>query len=215
MASDKQWVSQEVYDAWMRRGWPSKGDVILTTEAPLGNVAQVIETRIALAQRVILMKPEPLKIVADYLAFALRSRSFQEALHSHATGSTALGIKADRLKALKIPVPSLEVQRQIVSVIRGKDEASKYMIHRLECQIALLQEHRQALITAAVMGELDVPMRVGCLSAVRFSWTGAGLRRYALAFTWQANRRHACGLKVRAGPWRFLVSRTSTRSTSA
>jgi len=34
-------------------------------------------------------------------------------------------------------------------------------IHRaavkLERQIALLQEHRQALITAAVTGELDIP----------------------------------------------------------
>jgi type I restriction enzyme, S subunit len=47
-----EYVSEETYERWMRRGMPQPGDVLVTTEAPLGEVAQVgPDPRIALAQR--------------------------------------------------------------------------------------------------------------------------------------------------------------------
>lgn len=51
--TSQEFVSSENYDEIMKRGKPKIGDVLLTTEAPLGNVAQIDKEDIALAQRVI------------------------------------------------------------------------------------------------------------------------------------------------------------------
>jgi type I restriction enzyme S subunit len=36
-----EYISEATYEAWMRRGLPRKGDILVTTEAPLGEVAQL------------------------------------------------------------------------------------------------------------------------------------------------------------------------------
>ena len=47
----EEFIANEDYDAWMRRGFPKLGDVVLTTEAPLGAVAQInTDKRVALAR---------------------------------------------------------------------------------------------------------------------------------------------------------------------
>src|SRR4051794_38043466 len=38
--SRAEYISEETYHAWMRRGMPQRGDILVTTEAPLGEVAQ-------------------------------------------------------------------------------------------------------------------------------------------------------------------------------
>lgn len=157
LRNNPQWVDESTYKEWMRRGWPAVGDVLLTTEAPLGNVAQITESRVALAQRVILLKPNESAVLADFLALALRAPTFRNVLSAHATGSTALGIKADRLKALNVPVPPLGVQLAHVSEIMRQESAANRARNALMAQIALLRERKQALITAAVTGEMDVP----------------------------------------------------------
>jgi type I restriction enzyme S subunit len=37
----EEFVDPKIYDKWMVRGFPKKGDVLFTTEAPLANVAQL------------------------------------------------------------------------------------------------------------------------------------------------------------------------------
>lgn len=154
---DPQYISDDAYEAWMRRGWPFVGDVLLTTEAPLGRVAQIEDENVALAQRIILLKCDPSRIRSDYLFFALRSPLFQQNLRSHATGSTALGIKADRLKALLVPVPGLDRQEEIAAKLHILEVGNHRICNTVARQTALLREHRQALITAAVAGEMKVP----------------------------------------------------------
>ena len=51
--ASKEYVPQEIYDHVMRRGKPRIGEVLFTTEAPLGEIARVDRTDIALAQRII------------------------------------------------------------------------------------------------------------------------------------------------------------------
>ena len=39
--TSKEYISENAYEEVMRRGKPEIGDVLITTEAPCGNVAQV------------------------------------------------------------------------------------------------------------------------------------------------------------------------------
>ena len=47
-----EYIAESDYDDWMRRGIPKEGDIVITTEAPLGEVAQLGNEKIALAQRI-------------------------------------------------------------------------------------------------------------------------------------------------------------------
>ena len=91
--ADKQFVSEEDYPDIMRRGMPKIGEVLFTTEAPLGNVAQVNNENIALAQRVIKFDGKENLINNDYLFEYFLAPTFQVEINKKATGGTVKGIK--------------------------------------------------------------------------------------------------------------------------
>src|SRR5207247_11427698 len=56
MLEPDEFIPEEIYEEWMTRGLPKVGDVLFTTEAPLGNVAQIKDERVALSQRVLTLQ---------------------------------------------------------------------------------------------------------------------------------------------------------------
>ncbi|MBW6398888.1 restriction endonuclease subunit S [Roseomonas sp. HJA6] len=155
-ALDPVFISEAEYASRMTRGFPALGDVLLTTEAPLGEVAQIEDTRVAPGQRMILLKADEAKIRSDFLFWHFRSDFGRKELWTRASGSTASGIRSDRLRASAVLVPPLEEQDRIVAFIR--DALAKFagVEAEVQKQICLLQERRAALISAAVTGKIDV-----------------------------------------------------------
>ncbi|MGS3153221.1 restriction endonuclease subunit S [Aeromonas sanarellii] len=152
----EEFISEDDYEEVMRRGKPKLGDVLFTTEAPLGEVAQVDNESIALAQRII--KFRGLRDILDcsYLKLFIQSTEFQHGLMTFATGSTALGIKSDRLGYLKQLVPPISEQTQIVEVVAKHAMQFGKLIDIANKAIQLMQERRTALISAAVTGKIDL-----------------------------------------------------------
>lgn len=113
----QEFISEDEYDVWMTRGFPRLGDILFTTEAPLGNVALVdIEEKFALAQRVICFQlHEP--NIAPFLKVLMMSQPFQVQLSEKATGMTATGIKSAKLKEIPVPIPPLAEQQRIVAKV--------------------------------------------------------------------------------------------------
>jgi type I restriction enzyme S subunit len=159
--SVQEFIPERDYDAWMVRGLPEIGDVLLTTEAPLGEVAQITHCRIALAQRVILLKADSRFILSDYLKFYFLSDVGNFQLATRATGSTAIGIKASHLRAVPVLVPPLDEQRRIVSLLDRQTARLDALIEKKERLITLLEEKRAAMINRAVTKGLDLsaPMK--------------------------------------------------------
>jgi type I restriction enzyme M protein len=117
-----EFIAEEDYEDWMTRGLVKKGDVLITTEAPLGNVAQIdTDEKIALAQRIIALIPQSNTLSKTFLKNVLISRDVQNKIQSHATGSTVYGIKASTLKTIQIPVPPPAVQQEIVARIEREE----------------------------------------------------------------------------------------------
>ncbi|HBC3464567.1 TPA: restriction endonuclease subunit S [Vibrio parahaemolyticus] len=115
-------ASEELYDAWMTKGDCSKGDIVFTMEAPLGNVALIPDdNKYILSQRVILLKPNE-SVLSEYLFHFMSSKSFQNELNANATGSTAKGIKQTRLVKLKVTLPPTEEQQKIAEVLSTVDK---------------------------------------------------------------------------------------------
>ena len=91
--------------------------LVFTTEAPLANIClNEIGEPFALAQRAICFQPYA-KIDTKFLMFALMSDVMQALINKHATGMTAKGIKAAKLKPLTIPLPPLAEQHRIVAKV--------------------------------------------------------------------------------------------------
>ena len=149
------YISEEEYEERMVRGFPKRGDVLVTTEAPLGEVAQIEEEKVALAQRIILFKTRE-NLSDDFLLYYLLSGCGQSELKSRATGSTALGIKGSKLKGIEIIVPPLQEQVEIAEFVNSESKKVYASISKLNKQIDKLKEYRQSLISAAVTGKIDV-----------------------------------------------------------
>ena len=81
-SDSREYISEDLYPSWMVRGLPELGDVVVTTEAPLGEAAQISDTRVALAQRLILLKPDSKMLYGDYLKYHFASDSGRRELHT-------------------------------------------------------------------------------------------------------------------------------------
>lgn len=72
-----------------------------------------------------------------------------------ATGSTHKTIYMPEIQSLRIPLPPIDEQRQAVELAREQIEHVDELSDLIRRQLPLLDERRDALITAAVTGELD------------------------------------------------------------
>jgi type I restriction enzyme S subunit len=129
-----EFIAEKDYDAWMRRGIPKAGDVVMTTEAPLGEVAQLGTEKVALAQRVITMRGIPGFLDNTYLLYLLQTEEMQDQLKARATGTTVLGIKQSELRKVSIQIPPFELQTNAASTLKSLDD-----------RIALLRETNTTL----------------------------------------------------------------------
>ncbi len=138
----REYISEKDYQDWMTRGFPQLGDLLFTTEAPLGNISEINLTyQFALAQRVIcfqLHKPE----ISRFLKLFIMSNKFQDLLLDESTGMTATGIKASKLKELPICLPPLEEQQRIVAKV---DELMQ-LCDQVEHQLNLSSEAHNQLV---------------------------------------------------------------------
>ena len=118
-----EYISKETYDRVMTRGFPQIGDVVFTTEAPLGNVCRIpfIETEFYIGQRIITMQTERLE--PAYLEYALSSNEFKRKIAEKSSGSTVTGIRSKLLEQLTIPVPPRALQEQFAAFVEQTDKS--------------------------------------------------------------------------------------------
>lgn len=141
----QEFISKETYDKVMTRGFPRVGDVVFTTEAPLGNVCRIpsIDTEFYIGQRIITMQTDSLE--PAYLEYALASNEFRKKLNAKASGSTVTGIRSKLLEKLTIPVPPLELQNRFASFVAEVDKsklAVKQSLEKLETlKKSLMQQY--------------------------------------------------------------------------
>ncbi len=142
----QEFIADTDYLSWMTRGFPRVGDMLFTTEAPMGNVAIIdIPDQFALAQRVICFQLHELEI-GPFLKLVMMSSGFQAQLSDAATGMTATGIKSSRLKEIPVPVPPLPEQHRIVA----KVDQLMALCDQLKTRLTQARQLNEQLATALV-----------------------------------------------------------------
>ena len=83
-----------------------------------------------------------------------------ELLGRLAMGSTHKTIYMPDIEAIRVPLPPVEEQDRLVTEVWERLRPIDATVAAIERQIGLLRERRQALIAAAVTGQLDVAKAV-------------------------------------------------------
>ena len=133
----REYISKETYDKIMVRGFPKEGDVVFTTEAPLGNVCRIphFDTEFYIGQRIVTLQTEKLEPI--YLEYALASDDFKTKYMGKSSGSTVTGIRVRLLEQLTIPIPPMELQNQFATFVEQTDK-SKIEVQKALDEIQLL-----------------------------------------------------------------------------
>lgn len=169
-----EFIAIEDYDSWMVRGFPKVGDVVVTTEAPLGEVAQLDDEIVALAQRVVTLRGKAGVLDNTYLKYFLLSHVGQQRLKARETGTTVTGIKQSELREVLIDCPPYETQIKIASVLSSLDdkiEINKRINDNLEQQAQALfkswfvdfEPFRDVEFVESELGMIPKGWRVGTL----------------------------------------------------
>ncbi|PRB14766.1 restriction endonuclease subunit S [Microbacterium sp. MYb62] len=115
--NDHHYISEEIFAKWMKVPlYP--GDVLLTSEAPLGSVA-IIESPVdwAIGQRVFGLRPNPSFLHSRYLFHLLRAGAPRGELLARSTGSTVSGIRQAELVKVSMNLPTLAEQERVADVL--------------------------------------------------------------------------------------------------
>jgi type I restriction enzyme S subunit len=118
----REYIREEDYDRWMTRGIPDLGDVLFTTEAPLGNVARFPGYKAALAQRLLTLRNKPDELDSGYLFWTLVWSDSRQRLEQWSTGSTVLGIKQSIFRKIVFRFPPLPEQQKIAQILDTIDQ---------------------------------------------------------------------------------------------
>lgn len=117
-----EFISEDDYDSWMTRGFPQSGDLVLTTEAPLGEVAILDSKKIALAQRIVTLRGKTDLLSNHYLKYFFQSDIGQYTLKAKMSGTTITGIKQSELRKINILQPPFHEQKAIAEILSSLDE---------------------------------------------------------------------------------------------
>jgi type I restriction enzyme S subunit len=121
-ADEPRFVDASIYKKWMQSPL-MPDDVILTSEAPLGEIAYINEQLDwCLGQRLFGIRTSKTKLFGRFLFYALKSEPVFNDLTSRATGTTVQGIRQSELRKVQIPVPPLAEQKAIAAVLGSLDD---------------------------------------------------------------------------------------------
>ena len=92
----------------------------------------------------------------DYLFQLLSSEIFRAYVEPDLTGVSVPHISPEQILGFLIPVPPVHEQNQIVEFLKDEFGAMEALLGQASLGVALLREHRAALISAAVTGKIDL-----------------------------------------------------------
>ena len=148
--------SDDLYQRWMTQGDLKRGDLLITMEAPLGNIARVPDDhRYILSQRVVLLRFSPDVLLNDFAYWYLRSESFQSELQRRSTGTTATGVRRAELERIEIPLIDLPQQKALSDSLSAHEKT----ISREQQVLRKLDEMRAGLAADLLSGRVRAVAR--------------------------------------------------------
>ena len=150
------YISEEEFKERQQRGISKKGDILFTTEAPLGNAALADMEKFSAGQRLITFQQYGSKneLINYVMLMFILSDFFQQQLYVNKTGSTVAGIKATILKTLWIPVPPYNEQLRISNTLKSAINLIDSISQNKEILSTSISNTKSKILDLAIRGKL-------------------------------------------------------------
>lgn len=173
--TEARYVDDATWQRWM--AVPTRrGDVLLTSEAPLGRVGLVeSDEPLVLGQRLYGLRGKQGVLDSRYLFYALQTERVQSDLVGRSTGTTVLGIRQSALRQVVIPAPHVDEQRAIAEVLGALDDKIAANAKAIELADQLSRAHFRA--AAADGGEVPLSSLARFVNGKAFTKGATGTGR--------------------------------------
>ena len=110
-----KYVDEPTYQRWSARCVPESGDILITREAPMGEVCMIPDgMKICLGQRIMLLRVDDSLINRDFLLYSLRDPFLMDRVQDKPVGATVQHLRVGGVETLLVPVPPKQEQDRIV-----------------------------------------------------------------------------------------------------
>ncbi|MCX6934330.1 MAG: restriction endonuclease subunit S [Verrucomicrobia bacterium] len=166
--TEPKFVEDATYERWSARCKPEPGDVLITREAPMGEVCIIPEgMKVCLGQRMMLIRLVPGTMDQKYLLYSLLAPDLMERVQDKPVGATVQHLRVGGVETLLTPIPPLAEQRRIVAQV----EQLMAFVDALETQLAASRATAANLLSALV-AELTGTPNNGKVSVPSTATTG-------------------------------------------
>ena len=149
--SEVRYVEEDTYKVWTRRGVPLKGDLILTREAPVGEIGIVTdEDGIFLGQRTIMYRLNPQISDSTFALYSFQTRRIRKQLDDYSNGGTVAHIRVPDCSKFNFFFPSLLEQQKIASFLSDIDKKIDLLTRKKE----LMEQYKKGMMQKLFSREL-------------------------------------------------------------
>jgi type I restriction enzyme S subunit len=142
---DQKFVSEQTYELWSQRSKPEPGDILITREAPMGEVAIIPEgEQVCLGQRMMLARLVRETVAVRFMLYSLRDPNLMDRVQDKPIGMTVQHLRVGGVETLLVPLPPVEEQRRIVTKV---DELMG-LCDGLEASLVTADDTRRRLLDA-------------------------------------------------------------------
>jgi len=159
-----KYVTQETKHKWSSRCLPQAGDILITREAPMGEICILpLGGDFCLGQRIMLVRINHEMVSSEYLYYFLRNPNFMEYVQDKPVGLTVKHLRVNGVETMLIALPPLAEQIRIATKVNGlmtlcdELETAEKELDSLESQFA--EYLPKSILQAAVQGKL-VPQNI-------------------------------------------------------
>lgn len=145
--NEPKFVDEKTYARWSARCQPQPGDILITREAPMGEVCIIPEgMKVCLGQRMMLARLVPKTINPQFLLYSLRDPNLMDRVQGKPVGATVQHLRVGGVETLLVPLPPLAEQHRIVSKVKEL----MALCDRLETQLTTTQTESCRLLEAVL-----------------------------------------------------------------
>ncbi|MFU7351952.1 restriction endonuclease subunit S [Pseudomonas paraeruginosa] len=153
LLDDVKYVSEEIFSRWAARVEPQPGDILITREAPMGEVCIIPkEPKVCMGQRMMLARLVPETISPQFLLYSLRDPNLMERVQDKPVGMTVQHLRVGGIETLLIPLPPLLEQNRIVAKIDELMALCDSLEQQIDANTSKQTELLGALIRAPSQG---------------------------------------------------------------
>lgn len=158
-SNDQKYIDQKTYKVWSARCTPEPGDILITREAPMGEVCLIPPSeQICLGQRMMLARLVPDTVDNNFMIYSLRDPNLMDRVQDKPIGATVQHLRVGGVETLLVPLPPRAEQHRIVAKV---DELMA-LCDQLEASLTTVDETRRKLLDA-LLAEALAPVNAADL----------------------------------------------------